>query len=650
MNQKMTQAVRDEKNKDSFRRSNFDRLNNYEPIMNEVATPQYVDTGRALITRLHRAIAEGRSGFRIPPGDYRFTDEEALRIDNVGDFLIEAAGAVFRFTPEVRVGLHFRNCRNVSLSGLTIDMDGLPFLQGTVESIDAGRKELTVKLDPSFVKRYRDRPPIHHFRVMFLDSAGEFETDNIDFRPALETIRFDGVDRIHIPVWESVAEHWKNQLLPPRPGDRVVFGMRQEGGSILVDGCSDMAFFDVTIHASQGFAFFESGHGGGGNRYRRCRLARRPGSGRLLAGAADCFHSLNQRRGPIVEECEFSWAMDDLVNIHGFFSVILETSGACEIILVAPHGVHYEAGSRLFFHTPPYGGKYAEAVVTDCEELPGADVDIAGPVQRFFRERYAIEIRNFPECVPCRIQLDRPVNANRFDLVSSSDFCCAGAVLRNNHLHDGHVRGILLKSPDSQILDNRIERIALSGIAVKPELFWLEGPFPNNLLIADNWLEDCAFDYTGFAAIMVASGFCLPPADRLTGEICMEHIVIRNNTIRKCNSGPGFLIANCRNPRVVMNKVREPFSNPRARKAISVHPRLDRSYLPVPEEYDYSADSSLVSAVLFIGCRAIDSRGNRFEDPDRFCRKIEACGPWCFDTAYNKHSRCNLKILNTAVP
>lgn len=585
------------------------------------------DAGRLLLKQLRRAIDEKRSGFRIPPGDYWFTDEEAVLLEHVSDFSIEAAGAVFWFTPAVRVGLHFRNCRNVSLSGLTVDMEELPFLQGTIEEIGNGGKELAVRLDSPSVQRYRDRPPIRSFRVMFLDAAGEFETDNIDFRPALDTVRFDGVNRIHVPVWDQVAAHWEKQLRPPRPGDRIALGMRQEGGTILVDGCADMAFADITIHASQGFAFFESGHGGGGNRYRRCRLVRRPGSGRLLAGAADCFHSLNQQRGPIVEECEFSWAMDDLVNVHGFFSVILETVGDREVILVAPHGVHYEAGARLFFHTPPYGGTYAEAVVTECEALSGVGVEIAEPVQRFFRERYAIDIRDFPECVPCRIRLDRPVGAKQFDLASSPDFCGAGAVLRNNHLHDGHVRGILLKSPDSQILNNRIERIALSGIAIKPELFWLEGPFPNNLLIADNRLEDCAFDYTGFAAVMVASGFCLPPADRLTGEICMEHIVIRNNIVRKCNSGPGFLIANCRNPRVVMNEVQQPFSNPLARKTISTLSRLDRSYLPAPEENNAPS----ACAVLFLGCREIESRDNRLDDPDRTCRRIEERGPWCPD-------------------
>lgn len=592
----------------------------------ELQNVSRTETGRRIREQLRRAIDERRSGFRIPPGDYWFADKEAVRVENAGDFSIDAAGAVFWFTPEVKVGLHFRNCRNVSLSGLTVDMEEPPFLQGTIESIETGGTELTVRLDPSSVQRYRERPPIRNFRVMFLDAAGEFETDNTDFRPTLDTVRFDGIDRIHIPVWESVAAHWKHQLRPPRPGDRIALGMRQEGGSILVNGCSDMAFSGITIHASQGFAFFESGHGGGGNRYRRCRLVRRPGSGRLLAGAADCFHSLNQRRGPIVEECEFSWAMDDLINIHGFFSVILETAGDREIILAAPLGVHYEAGARLFFHTPPYGGKYAEAVVTECDELPGAGIEIAGPVQRFFRERYAIDIRDFPECVPRRVRLDRPLNAKQFDLVSSPDFCGAGAVLRNNHLHDGHVRGILLKSPDSRILDNRIERIALCGIAIKPELFWLEGPFPDNLLIAGNQLEDCAFDYTGFAAVMVASGFCRPPADRLTGEICMEQIVIRNNIVRNCNSGPGFLIANCRNPHVVMNEVRRPFSNPRARGMISLPARLDRNYLPAPEK-----DNAGKCAILFLGCREIESRDNRLDDPDRTCREIEERGPWCPD-------------------
>ena len=104
---------------------------------------------------------------------------------------------------------------------------------------------------------------------MFLDAAGEHEIDNLDFIVPRETLSFDAAGNLLVPVSEPVARHWRYQLRVPRPGDRIVLGMRHEGGMLLVDGCETMCFEAVTVYASPCFAFYESGHGGGGNTYRR---------------------------------------------------------------------------------------------------------------------------------------------------------------------------------------------------------------------------------------------------------------------------------------------------------------------------------------------------------------------------------------------
>ena len=586
------------------------------------------EAGRHLLLKLRKAIDEGEKSFSIPPGDYRFPGEHDFILEDVGDFSIDAEEVTFWFTPRARIGMHFRHCRRVSLSGLTIDMDGLPFLQGTIEQIGRERRELTVKLDEYFIQRYLDRPPIKSFRVMFLDADGHAETDNIDFRPDLDNVRFDGKDRLIIPVWNLVAEHWNSQLRPPQAGDRIALGMRQEGGMLMVDGCGEMAFADITIYASQGFAFFEAGHGDGGNRYQRCRLVRRSGTSRLLAGAADCFHSLDQRRGPVVENCEFSWAMDDLMNIHGFFQVILSKNGDREIVVAAPHGTRYEIGSPVKFYLPPFGKPIGEAIVVEFEKLVGTDGATTALVQQHFLQAHGIEIRNFPEGYPCRVKFDRAITAEPFDLAASYDYCGAGAIIQNNHLHDGHVRGILVKSKNVRVSGNRIERIALSGIAVKPELYWLEGPMPQDLDITGNRLVDCAFDYTGLAAIIIQAGFCTPPADRLTGEACLANITVRNNTIERCHSGPGILIANCIKPIVEDNEIIHPFSNPKAKGKIAFRPRLDLNYDVPVNAADLAVCEQPYYAIFYLGSRDVVSNDNLMREVSGQGLALEGFGPW----------------------
>ena len=502
--------------------------------------------GREVLERIRRAGRNGSGMVRIPPGDYRFPGREGILLENLRDISLEAEGATFWFSSEVTAGVHFRNCRNVRLSGLALDMEELPFLQGTL--LDVGDVRLVIRLEEYFVRRFHGQRDQDHFRLMFLDAAGEHEVDNLDFIVPRETLSFDAAGNLLVPVSEPVARHWRYQLRTPRPGDRIVLGMRHEGGMLLVDGCETMCFEAVTVYASPCFAFYESGHGGGGNSYRRCRLIRRPGTDRLLASAADCFHSMNQHCGPLIEACEFSWAMDDLVNIHGYFHVVVEPLAKDELLIVTPFGTDLPDGTELFFFSAPRGVEKCRAVVVSSRETVGSEEEGLRCIKELYKRKFGIELQSFPGGSFCRIRLDRPVDIESGDFACSYGSCGSGAILRNNHLHDCHVRGILLKAADCRIEGNCIERIALNGIILKPEFFWLEGPMPRNIVIRGNRLNDCAFGHTAIAAILVMCGCCAPPSDRITPTINTEKITIADNEISNCNAGPAIAVFNSRNP------------------------------------------------------------------------------------------------------
>lgn len=78
--------------------------------------------------RSGRAGRNGSGTVRAsPPGDYRFPGREGMLLENLRDISLEAEGATFWFSPEVTAGVHFRNCRNVRLSGLALDMESCRF-------------------------------------------------------------------------------------------------------------------------------------------------------------------------------------------------------------------------------------------------------------------------------------------------------------------------------------------------------------------------------------------------------------------------------------------------------------------------------------------------------------------------------------------
>ncbi len=563
--------------------------------------------GREVQERIRRAGGDGSGTVRIPPGDYRFPGREGMLLENLRDISLEAEGATFWFSPEVTAGVHFRNCRNVRLSGLALDMEELPFLQGIL--LEVGEERLVIRLEEYFRRRFHEQRDQDHFRLMFLDAAGEHEIDNLDFIVPREKLSFDAAGNLLVPVSEPVARHWRYQLRVPRPGDRIVLGMRHEGGMLLVDGCEAMCFEAVTVYASPCFAFYEIGHGGGGNTYRGCRLIRRPGTDRLLASAADCFHSMNQRRGPLIEQCEFSWAMDDFVNIHGYFHVVLEQLAEDELLIVTPFGTGLQPGTELTFFSAPYGKEKFRAAVVSRQESAGSEQEGLRRVRELYGRKFGIGLQGFPGGSLCRVRFDRPLDTEPGDFACDYDNCGSGAVIRRNHFHDCHVRGILLKAADCRIEDNRIERTALNGIILKPEFFWLEGPMPRNIAIRGNALTDCAFGHTALAAILVMCGCCAPPSDRITPVVNMEGIVVAGNLIRRCNAGAGIAVFNSRAPRVSDNRIEAPFANPTAAGRIDLGERLDLSVETIsPEERGRLKESR--SAIVFLGCVEAEHCGN----------------------------------------
>lgn len=588
----------------------------------EAEKERQIAAGQLLLEQIRQAHWDHQNEVTIPAGNYRFPGEAGALLEDLQDISLKAENVTFWFSPNVAKGLHFRNCRNVTLSGITFDLDGLPFLQGTL--LELQENQLVIRLDEYFVRRFHEETNQDHFRLMFLDSEGRYETDSHDLIVSRESLRIDADGNVTIPISESFTKHWRYQIHPPRSGDQVVLGMRHEGGLLLVDRCENMVFESVTVYASPCFVFYEVGHGEGGNTYRNCRVIRRPDSSRLLTSAADCFHSINQRRGPLIENCEFSWTMDDLVNIHGYFNVVLETLSDDELLMVTPFGTSLNKRSMLTFFSAPCGEEKFHAAVISVTTLAGSEQEGLRRVKTLYRDKLNIALQNFPDGNLCRVKFDRPITAESGDFSSSYDSCGSGAVLRNNYFHDCHVRGILLKAADCRIENNRIERTALNGIILKPEFFWLEGPMPRNIVISGNVLTGCSFNYMALAAILVMCGCCPPPHDRITSIINMEGIIITGNTISQCNAGSGIAVFNCRNPRVTNNRIEHPFSNPTAINQIDLSSRLELSERAFSSGPVCLKDSR--SAIIFLGSDGIECRDNTLIDLQQHCNGMAYIG------------------------
>ena len=413
-------------------------------------------------------------------------------------------------------------------------------------------------------------------------------------------------------------------------GDRVAFFIMYGGGAnVELRSCEGVTLEKVTNHAASSFAFHET-EGPGGNQYLGCRLTRRPDTDRLMASRADCFHSYLMEKGPRIEGCEFSHSGDDLINIHGFFGIVLRAISPQEAIMVFPFGEILGAGSRVKICDPEASTQPRDVTVKSAE--PVNDPELLAEVKALpaaLLSKQGLRIRDLAGCQVARVVVEGEAGWQPYEIVSSPDRSGRGAVLRNNHLHDGHVRGILLKSHDILVEENRIERTGHGGIVVEPEFFWLEGPFAKNIRIRGNTLVRngwASMDQSGFgvshAAIQVGCHFGKRMFPRTLGAgMVNEDIEITGNRIAE-PAGYAIMVMNTRRGTVADNRITAPF-------AAGEQPAFfDFSRLPqgadLLSEEQRTALRSPREAIFVFGSEEITLRGNTVEQAPAFLPKPDA--------------------------
>lgn len=520
------------------------------------------EAARKLVADLKAALERGEKRFAIPPGDYRFGPKkpENLRLDGVKDFTLEARGVTFWFEARQRIDAVLVNdSARLTLRGLTVDYDSLGHTQGEVVAIDRAGKAFDIRIDPGFPlpEEYGWTQSIGSTKAVFYDPQGRQRDVRMNWLKPLEALG-NGVYRCRLTgdyTWDDGSDF--------RVGDRLTLPERSMRMAFATNRSEAVTFEEITIYASPHMALTEVG-GKGGHIYRRCKVVRRPGTRRLLACNADVFHSIQVERGPTIEECEFSHAGDDLVNIHGFFSVVLEQRSPNEVVIVQEFGRGFDTGSELEFSRwgtmEPLGAARAVKVTTledpvlveAAKRLP-ADARAAGSKLRDFHPR---------NVWPCLVQLDRPVEVKKLDLVGCEDRMGRGTIIRNSYFHDGFVRGVLLKCRDALVEGNRIERMGINGVCLSAESYWLEGPYPRNVIVRGNTLVECGTRrdsrtwwnaQLGAISVINHAGKGLSPGTQARG------IRIEGNTIIR-PSGPAIFVSNTRDVTIEGNRIEGAFS------------------------------------------------------------------------------------------
>jgi len=454
-----------------------------------VAVEPARDAGRAFDLQgfIDTAVQAGGTTVRVEPGRYRVTPRQSqhLVLRGLKDIVIDCTGVEMVCTETTRaVTIH--DCEGVTLRGLAIDYDPLPFTQGRITALSPDKRVHEVTLFDGY-------PP-----------ATAAANDKYEiFRPDTRLLRRD------CPRLEAVEAIDDARLRLTKAGGRagdaeevgdlvVINAVHAPGGSaahaIECSSSRHVVLEDVAVYASNCFGFLE--YDCEATTYRRCRYDRRPPETdlvarepRLRSGNADAFHSVRATVGPRYLECVARFMGDDAVNIRGDYHLVTSSS-ATTLRVLAKHGMNLRTGDPV------------ELVAYDGTRLPDAVVVAvrAGPpispeeTAWLRRERMDERLRTNAGGLLAKgydVQLDRDVALPRGSVIASTRAMGNGFVIDRCTFGSNRSRGILVKASRGTITNCTLRGSWICGILVSPEWWWLESGSSNHLMIAGNSLSDC---------------------------------------------------------------------------------------------------------------------------------------------------------------
>lgn len=531
------------------------------------------------------AYHAGQKSVQIPPGEYRFAPGAFLHLKELTNFEIKAEGVTFIFD-RLGIGIGFDQCKNTSLSGLTVRRDPLPFSQGRIVAISDNRKAIDVRISKGYPMDVDDKTYYPKFFLNAYDASTRLW--RADLFPSARDVERIGDDtfRFHAAQAVNASDGWM-------PGAAVAWR-----GAVSMDigvhRCEKMKITDVTIQSGNGFCIYEQ-YGGGENSYSYTVTYGPTPDGAieppLLSSNADAFHSLGVRKGPHLEKCRFEGMNDDGIPIHGQYAMVQEAN-ATEIVI------------RL--HRPPFSqpGDTLRFIDERGVAMEEARVIYSEPVLYTAKKPAPTDLRLFqdaPNAQYERVLLDKPVSAKFAWLAANLNASGDGFSIRDCFIRNHRGRGILLKASNGLIENCTIEHSSMGGIVVAPEIsYWNEADYARNVAIRNNTIRECnSWSEPGAsqAGALTIGAYEHKAFVPLPGG--HQNIVVDNNTFER-NDGPNIVISSAEGVAIRDNRFIDPMkkSNDRG-KAVGIKPG---------------------SLIWITESRAVTLSGNQIEDPGPYLR------------------------------
>lgn len=419
----------------------------------------------------HITNTAGKREYRAPnePAVHRF----ALHLDGIDDLTIEGGGAQFIMRGPM-TNLAVTHCRNLMIRGLTLDTAD-PNLH-RLDVVEAGRFHVTFRAHDRDILEKSGRFYNWVGEGYRLSTRKGAETSwwNASIRPGNERLiyRSDHPLAGAFSMKKVGPALYRCRYMIPKnyePGQRFyVFDTTRYEVGIFADGCENLCLEEISQHFNYSLAFVAQDCRD--ITLRSLRFQPRPGSGLEVTSLAD-FIQICMCSGQVtVEDCVFSGACDDCLNVHGIhFSADRKKDGRILAKFRHPQTWGFNplhAGDHLRFIDPQSMLPLGENRIHTSR--------LADP--------YTIELT-----------LEDPSAVPDGNFVIEDADRCPELIFRRNEVDRIITRGLLLTTSGKTVIENNhFTATGMSGILISDDARnWYESGFVRDVTIRGNTFDFC---------------------------------------------------------------------------------------------------------------------------------------------------------------
>lgn len=420
---------------------------------------------------------------------------KGLDFSGIKNLTIEAAGAILLIDGWMEP-VSLRQCRNITVKGLTIDYKRKPNTVAKV--VDVQPEWFDVRLEPG----YAFDSTMSILRLKFWDARAHRELPEVVWEP---------ISSPNLKMMNAQILRVFRKIDPAMTGNYMItphcFHFRP---AILIEEAENTRLEDVTIHAQPGMGIV-------GNRTRNVLMKGLrvvPTAGTLIATNTDATHFVSCTGLIRLENCQFEGQGDDVANIHNYYYTIRKPANGKGYDLIVKDADRH-AGVLDY----PDPGDTLELV--DRNSL-----SVVKKITVKTRENNIPELRTrvtFSEALPVDIENYYLVNVTRLP-----SFEMVGCVTTSNF-----ASGVNIKTRNVLIEHCVIRETTGTGINVSAEAGWHEGPGAANVTIRYNRIIRCgtgAGTFNGASGINVSVGGVGKNVPGIHKNILIEGNIIEGDT------------------------------------------------------------------------------------------------------------------------